>query len=85
MPDTSLPIKRTDGGPAFPGTLYLQHKSVSHAGMSLRDWFAGQALAGLIANGKGPDDRWFNHDVTDSAGWAYQLADAMMAERSAML
>lgn len=40
-----------DGGPAFPfdekestGAHYY-----SHAGMSLRDWFAGQALAGEIA------------------------------------
>ena len=32
-----------DGGPAFP--LYEED------GMSLRDWFAGQALAGILAAG----------------------------------
>jgi len=31
-----------DGGHAFPG----QHVT----GMSLRDWYAGQALAGVMAN-----------------------------------
>ena len=30
-----------DGGPAFP-----RHAYDGHDGMTLRDWFAGQALAG---------------------------------------
>lgn len=33
-----------DGGPAFP----VDSSGIS--GMSLRDWFAGQALAGIMAN-----------------------------------
>ncbi len=38
-----------DGGPAFPVT--LDHRGcVGAYGMSLRDWFAGQALSGLCAN-----------------------------------
>ena len=45
-------------------------------GMSLRDWFAGQALAGLMANinisGCNPDDY---------AQLAYEYSDAMIAAR----
>ena len=44
-------------------------------GMTLRDWFAGQALAGLCASASGigiPSD--------EMAGIAYSRADAMIAE-----
>ena len=34
-----------DGGPAFPYTIG------DHVGMSLRDWFAGQALVALLNTG----------------------------------
>lgn len=64
----------TDGGPAFPFTWAGQE------GMSLRDWFAGQALPGLIGlmavATKIPDDV---EQVTAKA--AYALADAMLKER----
>ena len=58
-----------DGGPAFPSDRFGER------GMSLRDWFAGQALAGLIAcpNTSGGEK--------DFARNAYKLADAMLAER----
>ena len=47
-----------DGGPAFPrpqghnGNVDRQQHTDSHAelGMSLRDWFAGMALQGLLAH-----------------------------------
>lgn len=40
---------KNDGGPAFP----VQDASTWQAhGMSLRDYFAGQALQGLLANPK---------------------------------
>lgn len=43
-------------------------------GMSLRDWFAGQAAAGLASI----------EDASNLkvAEWAYEVADAMLAARS---
>ena len=42
---------RDDGGPAFPAGTYCNNfgDEVPMRGMSLRDWFAGQALAGLLS------------------------------------
>lgn len=44
-----------------------------HYGMTLRDWFAGQALAVNYINA--PSSREMR------AAWAYELADAMIKER----
>lgn len=42
-----MSTKIEDGGPAFPvGVEAL----LTRQGMSLRDWFAGQALAGILAS-----------------------------------
>ena len=61
--------KKGDGGNAFP--------YASYRGMSLRDYFAGQALAGILAN---PD--WYRGSERQSvATAAYNYADAMLAER----
>ena len=68
--------KIDDGGPAFPTVLH-------DYGMSLRDWFAGQALAGLAANTNGIYVHGEKkHDVDAYALAAYAMADAMLAERS---
>lgn len=78
----------TDGGPAFArgSTLYPNSTlfTESQTGMSLRDWFAGQALAGQLASmstaaavaGIRQEDapRW-------CARSAYMFADAMLAAR----
>jgi hypothetical protein len=64
-----------DGGPAFPTEwILIGMPDESRLGMSLRDWFAGQALAGLVAQptmGR----------VIDTASIAYRVADAMLAAR----
>ena len=81
-----------DGGPVFPGeyvAVYGDDKQYS--GMSLRDWFAGQALAGFLASphNEGVWSERNNDDASDGAGadqtdiaeCAYQYADAMLATR----
>lgn len=65
-----------DGGPAFPHNKELSDGSFSyHSGMTLRDWFAGQALNGMLSES---DDYSFE----GAAKASYEQADAMLAERS---
>jgi len=61
-------------GPAFPVTTGSDGGCLN-AGMSLRDWFAGQALAGMCANHE------FDGNATDYARDAFSWADAMLSER----
>lgn len=71
-------MKIDDGGPAFPVIDYGNGNyapSVSH-GLSLRDYFAAQALAGQI-NYEGME----GCDPKMQAAMAYELADAMLAQR----
>jgi len=84
-----------DGGPAFPRP--VGHNGLSHVeehyanddqrGMSLRDYFAGQVIAGMFADGAS-----FGVVVTaastegaspslKAAGIAYDIADAMLKAR----
>ena len=48
-------------------------------GMTLRDYFAGQALAGSLANEESTPSLT-TPEV--EAQWAYEIADAMLAERT---
>jgi hypothetical protein len=73
MPDEPKRIR--DGGPAFPVDHNLRTGYRQDEGMTLRDWFAGQALAGMLARG--------NMLAVSGAEAAYQYADAMLAERGA--
>jgi hypothetical protein len=70
-------MAKIDGGPAFP--LPVTEWNPGNAGMSLRDWFAGQALAGIMAG-------WpANERISEAraAEISYHAADAMIAERDA--
>ncbi len=67
-----------DGGPAFPRSAAFSNAErtacTEQDGMTLRDWFAGQALAGLTAD---PDMPTFHK----CAEIAYACADAMLRAR----
>lgn len=74
---------RNDGGPAFPqyagkpvpgGGVYYDVSG----GMTLRDYFAGQAIAGAC----GPTPDGWSLSPHSYAEWAYQIADAMIAARA---
>jgi hypothetical protein len=71
--------------PAFPqpkfdsfGHAYDPLDSAEHPGMTLRDWFAGQALAGAMAC---PTMRQ-GMSSASYASMSYELADAMLSTRS---
>lgn len=52
-------------------------------GMTLRDWFAGQALVGIgVWSPEGVDYRIPGHVLDERAKWAFKQADAMLAARS---
>ncbi len=79
-----------DGGPAFPIKFRYERSDgaiVTHDsdGMTLRDYFAAQALSGRCARPEVACDGWPN---TETNNWAirvanecYAYADAMLAER----
>ena len=77
--------KINDGGPAFPSDMMLTKGVVSakpYNGMSLRDWFAGQALAGLIAGYyANPDSGGLGSE--EFARLVYRQADAMLSAQEA--
>lgn len=73
-------MSKNTGGPAFPlQAVGPQGEPYSpEVGMTLRDYFAGQALAGLLAHPQGPAGEWER-----SAKDAYNAADAMITAREA--
>ena len=64
------------GNPAFPVSIPGAGDNGWH-GMSLRDYFAGQAIVGVLANG----DDYESADWSGCAIYAYSLADAMLKAR----
>jgi hypothetical protein len=82
---------KDNGGPAFPSeqmTGYISDGFQSPqpvwktvGGLTVRDWFAGQALQGVLMGGgrKRPP----SVSISEWASWeAFDIADAMMKERS---
>jgi len=76
---------KDDGGPAFPqndlSSYGMGPAETGNGGMTLRDWFAGQAMQAVITG------RWA-HDTAgipseaEIAADAYLQADAMIAARN---
>jgi len=71
-----MKLKIKDGGPAFP----TQNGTRNDPGMSLRDWFAGQAINAFILHVKN-----YSHKSKweDAAISSYLIADAMLMARTA--
>ena len=76
-------MQKDKSGPAFP--VNENDYRDSSSGMTLRDWFAGEALAGWLASftdtacphpGETPES------AARVAASSYAMADAMLAERS---
>jgi hypothetical protein len=75
----------SDGGPAFPVSIYKDcfgsprlatEYDPTASGMSLRDYFAGQALAGLCQGARGS-----GYNKAELSRYAFAAADAMLAAR----
>ena len=60
-------IQRTESGSG--------ERHLGDSGMSLRQWYAGQALAGLSAI-----ENFVERHSGKIPGWAYEFADAMIEE-----
>lgn len=85
--DGGFRFPANDGGSAFPASIAVGPDDSLYEGaygMTLRDWFAGQALAGIMVNAAPPafDDTERDCDFSVKALAAYELADAMLVERS---
>ena len=70
----STPIN--DGGPAFPLINEHTHPTTINNGMTLRDYFAGQALASILVSPNFTEAS--TKDIVERAFW---FADAMLDER----
>jgi hypothetical protein len=72
-----------DGGPAYPQPAIDNQGRVDYAlemgwgGMTLRDYFAAQAIAGLLVHAVEP----YGVYAEALAAAAYGMADAMIAQR----
>lgn len=89
--------KQDDGGPAYPCVeetgettehVYSDSRCVTtepvyrrHSGMTLRDWFAGQAMAAMLRNVTDEDGFRLWAVKEERAKRAYEEADAMLAAR----
>ena len=71
--------EHNDGGPAFPAMTVSE--SVGRGGMTLRDYFAGQAMAVYDWSDASPAEHRERNIWTVIAKHCYGYADAMLAER----
>lgn len=67
-----------DGGPAFPNTGNSNWDLRPAAGMTLRDWLAGQIASGMAAYSGTTGPAYGPGDIAERS---YEIADAMLAAR----
>jgi hypothetical protein len=73
-------MSKNSVGPAFPTPEFYDEKHVGTIfGMTLRDYFAGQALANATLMNS---VEWAVGSEHDAARTAYIIADAMLKERA---
>jgi hypothetical protein len=88
MEEETMSDTHDNGGPAFPRTGFLstmetpqgliaQYENKPEAGMTLRDWFAGQAIGFIAMQPVGAKNLTYASTARD----AYAYADAMLAAR----
>lgn len=81
-------MSEKDGGTAFPSEHETEHSRpgdrawVISRGMSLRDYMAAQALASVLAKADDQQTLEFKAWALRCASVAYDIADAMLAERA---
>lgn len=80
-------MSKDKSGPAFPMMRDQSHEErfIIEPGMTLRQWYAGLAMQGMLCNGfipniVGPDGSTLQSD--NYAECAFRMADAMLAEGS---
>ena len=70
-------MNKDNSGPTFPSSQHTMAHSYN-SGMSLRDWFAGMALQGIISSVKAVEVL----DTPEKLSLAcYHQADAMLAQK----
>ena len=73
--------ERTDGGYAFPQYACVGEVELAEGGLSIRDWFAGQAIGPLLQMSKSILTAGGKNPERILAIAAYKIADAMISER----
>lgn len=71
-------VDKKTGGQAFPGIHPSKDCKYIEEGMTLRDYFAGMAMQGCMASRVNTDNYMLSDDMAELA---YEVADAMIAER----
>lgn len=70
-----------EGGSAFPLSREQEQEGWFEKGMSLRDYFAGQVVAAVLAGAATIPVSHTSPTLTDIAEKSYLLADAMLKAR----
>lgn len=71
--------EKPNGGAAFGEFKQCGDRSVKSGGLTVRDYFAAKAAAGMVSGAK----TWpMDSDLKHVARISYELADAMLQERA---